>query len=160
MADDNASNSGSASSGISNLKTSFKKHKWAWIIGGIVGIIIIYFLIKFYTANNSGSSTSTTANTGNAPNTAGGYSGGYTSNGSLEGPAGPAGPQGPAGPPGKRGRRGPPGKAPKPKKKNPVKHTNTISNMPPLHMVPAHTSGTTVHADNSHNLKSRETARG
>lgn len=142
------------------LSASFKKHKALWIVGGLVGVILIYFLIKFYTSNSSASSASNTA-AGNAASSGIAGTGPVDITGS-QGPQGSPGSPGPTGKKGPTGKRGPPGKPGPVKRKSkattapgPVRR---VASLPPSHMQPIHTSGTTAHSDPSHSVKSRETA--
>lgn len=139
--------------GSSKFAQSFKKHKVAWIAGILGGVIVIYFIIRAYSGSNSGSNAYGGTTGTNTSGT--GYSGGYTSDGSLQGPAGPAGPAGPQGPqgkkgnPGKRGPKGNPGHTPKPKPKKTSHQLNV-----PTRQMPIHTSGMAAHPDVSHEAKS------
>jgi len=99
------------------LKESFKKHKGAWIAAGIIGVVIIYLIIRFYTGSsnsNTGTGTNSTTGTGYA-GSGYGFNGGIGQTGAT-GPAGPTGATGatgatgPAGPKGARGKTGKTGK--------------------------------------------------
>lgn len=149
--------------GGGKIAASFKKHKALWIIGGIVGIVLIYFLIRFYTNSQQNSANSAAAsNPANGNATSSGIAG--TGPIDLTGSQGPEGPPGPTGPTGKKGptgKRGPTGRRPKkqPVKKRSVPPTTIRTpTHPAVHMMPQHTSGRPAHNDVSHSVKSRETA--
>lgn len=133
-------------------KTSdfFKKHKTPLIIIGVVGLLLIGYLMYRSNSANAAGSTSTTGGTDTS-----GSSG--ISSGDLasllsqipqgppgaEGPAGPQGPQGPQGKqgnPGKKGQKGNPGK-PGPRIISPRHPAITLANRTTYHTVkPGETS--------------------
>jgi hypothetical protein len=142
----------------SKLTNSIKKHKVAYAIGAVVGVILIYFIIKFYSGSKSNSqsslsnpSTTGTGTTGTIPNDLTGSPG-------PQGPPGDPGATGPQGPAGKPGKQGPPGKTPSPPKKH---HRKTVppviskgyAQRPPQHMQPVHSAGVSTHPDASHAAK-------
>lgn len=133
-----------------------KKHKGLTAVLAIIGIVLIYFIIRFYT-NSQQNAANNAASSGGSNLTNSGIAGtGPIDLTGTQGPEGPPGPTGPAGPPGKKGptgNRGPVGKRPS---HHPVKHTVT---MPPSHMISSYTSGNSHHPDTSHAIKSREITR-
>lgn len=144
------------------LSASFKKHKALWIVGGLVGAILVFFLIRFYTKSQQ-ANANTAAAQANPNLTSSGIAGtGPIDLTGSQGPPGPPGPTGNPGPQGPPGKRGPPGKPP-PKKRKPATVTvgsSRVASMPPNHLMPVHTSGHPAVVDNTHSIKSREVMTG
>jgi len=150
------------SGGGNKLTQSFKKNKVAWIIGGVIGFVLVILLIRYYSGGSN--SAQSQLNGGAAGTNGSGYVNGVTGIQGPEGPPGAPGKTGKRGPPGKRGPKGPPGNR---HKKPPVKHKKavsapvTVGSSVPSHMQPIHTSGVSLPSriDSTHDNKSRETAR-
>ncbi len=126
---------------VKGITNSFKKHKVAWSLGAVVGIVVIYFIIKGYSGGN------TPAN--NSANTTpiGTNSAGVDPN--LSGTTGIQGPAGPKGAPGKRGPRGF-----RRRNHHPPPSHHRKDRIPPTNHMPNHTSGISMHPDQSHAIKS------